>query len=238
MIIAGNNIGYGHKPIVACDLSLNHGGDLNQALKMIDGIAECGADSVKVQYYRTLDFCDKNHEQYKLFKDHEISLEFVKECYRRAKERNLIFGVTTTSKQGVKQVADYADYFKIASDMAAKTDMIDKMKGYPIPKIISTGHLSLENLKGIKSWLWLHCVSDYPCHDSKLWKIKHMQELGYLTGFSFHGTPDKLSDCIRAAEMGAVWVEVHFRSGNAVDWWALDAKKLKELCMALGAVND
>jgi sialic acid synthase SpsE len=46
-----------------------------------------------------------------------------------------------------------------------------------------------------------------------------------------------INDCIRATELGAVWVEVHFTLDQTLPgadhWWSLDPKELKQLVGAI-----
>ena len=50
--IADRPIGPGHPPYVIAELSANHNGNLDQALRIIDAAQEAGADAVKIQTYR------------------------------------------------------------------------------------------------------------------------------------------------------------------------------------------
>jgi sialic acid synthase SpsE len=69
--IAGHHIGPEHRPFIVAEMSGNHNGDLNRALKIVDIIARSGAQAVKLQTYTpdtiTVDsdrdefFVDKNH---------------------------------------------------------------------------------------------------------------------------------------------------------------------------------
>jgi N-acetylneuraminate synthase len=50
--IAGRPIGPGHPPCVSAELSANHNGKLDQALRIIDAAQQAGADAVKIRTYR------------------------------------------------------------------------------------------------------------------------------------------------------------------------------------------
>jgi len=249
--IAGQRIGWGYSPVIGCDLSLNHLGDINIALEMIDGIAKAGADACKVQYYRTEDFCTDRkrmvtykirgreivEKEYDFFKRHEIDLDFVRACRDRAWSHNLMFGVTTTSVEGVKEVADLANFFKIASDMVDKGAMISAMRETELPIILSTGHLNLNDIRRVahQNDLVLHCVSEYPCENPKLWKIRHLQEMGYITGYSSHTR--NIEDCIQAVNLGAVFIEKHFVLSKDMDApdveFSADPQELRALVEAV-----
>ena len=49
--IAGRRIGPDHPPYVISELSANHNGNLDAALRLIDAAAIAGADAVKIQTY-------------------------------------------------------------------------------------------------------------------------------------------------------------------------------------------
>ena len=261
--IGGRKIGYGYAPILSAELSISHGGHLRTALRMIDSAKENGADGVKLQFYKTEDFAEpdgemisyQQHQQehtlsaqlgaketvttsvYNLFKKNEISLDFVKACQQRAKEHQILFGVTTTSVQGVKEMADIGvDYFKVASDMFDKIPMIEQMKQYDIPMIVSTGHMEIRDiLKFNCGGLMLHCVSEYPAKNPKLWRLRAIPVYGYEVGYSHHSVG--ITDIIRATELGSVFNEFHFTLDKTLPgsdhWWSLDPSELKQLVKAI-----
>ena len=59
--INGREIGPGHKPYFIAELSSNHSGNINRALKLIEKTKECGADAVKLQTY-TADTITIDHD--------------------------------------------------------------------------------------------------------------------------------------------------------------------------------
>lgn len=173
---------------------------------------------------------------YSLFKRHEISLNFVKACQQRAKEHQLLFGVTTTSIDGVKEMAEIGvDYLKIASDQIGKNKMIDEMKKSEIPIIVSTGHIGLMDIDTWPNSLWLHCVSSYPADNPKLWRLKHMTHKFNNVGYSHHGT--NWREIVRATEIGSVWNEFHWtldKTNSGPDnWFSLDPSELSQLVKAI-----
>lgn len=266
--IGGRKVGWGQKPIISAELGLNYNNSLDTALEMIKSVAACGADAVKVQYFKADDFAEPgnrtiNYRQmselsgkfgwigditqylefvtenyYEFFKRNEISLDFVEACYRQAKKHGLIFGVTTTSTEGVREIAEanLTDYFKVASDMVGKTKMIEFMRETDLPAVLSTGQVDLsKEINHIYDDLVLHCVSEYPCKNPKLWKIRHMQEMGYNVGYSDH--TQGIKSAIRAMELGAIWVEKHFTLDRTMPgpdhWFSADPMELEKLCKAV-----
>jgi sialic acid synthase SpsE len=49
--IAGRKIGPLQPPYIVCELSADHKGSLERAIKMIEVAAETGADAIKIQTY-------------------------------------------------------------------------------------------------------------------------------------------------------------------------------------------
>lgn len=51
MEIAGRKIGPGFPPYVVAELSANHNGELDTALRLVEAAKHAGADAVKLQTY-------------------------------------------------------------------------------------------------------------------------------------------------------------------------------------------
>lgn len=149
-----------------------------------------------------------------LFTRCDIDIDFLKACRKRAKEHGLIFHVTTMNAERIPELVELGvDCFKVASDSIDNFEMISEMRrNWHIPVIISAGQSDLSQVEPerhvFRNTIMLHCVSSYPAREPQLWKLTHLQQLGYLAGYSDH--TEGIKSAIRATEMGAVWVEKHF----------------------------
>ena len=232
MIKVGNReVGYGYKPILSAELSINHLGNVGTALEIVDSAKRAGADAIKTQHYITEDFCtDKtatielNGEQvneYELFKSCELTLAEQRQIAKRTHEHGLIFHTTPTTVERIHEMNDYVDCWKISSDLFHCHELRQAAKDTGKPVIVSTGHVN--NLAALKddrpfADIYLHCVSQYPQEQVKGWKLKHLQEMFPYVGYSDHsGSADNI---VTATELGALWVEAHY----AIDRNCADAR--------------
>src|SRR4249919_3251168 len=98
--INGRQVGLGARPYVIAELSANHNGSLERALKLIDLAHASGVDAVKIQTYRpdtiTLD-CDAEdfvnrgglwdgRTLYELYEEAHLPWEWHEPLFRHARE--------------------------------------------------------------------------------------------------------------------------------------------------------
>jgi pseudaminic acid synthase len=238
--IDGRRIGRDYEPYVICEVSANHNGVLDKALKLIDAAAETGADAIKIQSYTpdtmTID-CDgpdfmiegglwDGRQLYDLYKEAQTPFEWHEALFARARQ----LGVTLFSTPFDETSADLlerleAPAYKIASFEAVDLPLIAHVARKGKPMIISTGMSNLGEIEeavrtardnGCEELILLHCVSSYPAPDgdSNIRTVPHLAEaFGCVSGLSDHTHGSAVS--VASIALGGSVIEKHFTMRRA-----------------------
>ncbi len=251
-------IGCGHPPYVVAELSANHNGSLERALRLVEVAAEAGAEAVKLQTYRadtmTID-CDAPDFQagglwsgkslYELYTWAQMPWEWHEPLFARARE----LGLTAFSSPFDASAVEYLERlavpaYKIASFELGDVALIGRAAATGKPLILSTGASDFGEIEeavaaaraaGCRELALLHCVSAYPAapDDYSLGVIADMaRRFDVPVGLSDHTTDD--ATAIAAAALGASIIEKHFTlsrdDGGPDDSFSLEPAALKKLC--------
>lgn len=242
--IDGRPIGAAHPPYIVAELSGNHGGRLETALRMIDAAREAGADAVKLQTYTadtlTID-CDgpgfllegglwKGRTLHDLYGEAHTPWEWHPALFDRA--RRLGLGVFSApfdhTAVDLLESLDCPAY-KIASFELNDLPLIRRAARSGRPMVLSTGMATLgETAEAVEAArgrgapvMLLHCVSGYPTpvEDCNLRTIPHLAEaFGVPVGLSDHTAGGAVAAA--AVALGASLIEKHFvlsRADGGVD---------------------
>lgn len=223
------------KIFIIAEAGVNHDGDIDKAIKLVEAAKESGCDAVKFQtfdadrlvcqntkkvQYQTLNDGAEG-DQYSMLKRLMLTNDEFLKLHKACNENKIEFLSTPYDPLSVK----FLDNLNVRIFKVASADIIDPILNHAIADtkkkvIISTGMSTLEEIKEClsiyRSYLkedicLLHCVSNYPCSDESL----NLRVIPYLkenfntsVGFSDH-TTNSISSSLAIA-MGSEVIEKHF----------------------------
>ncbi len=259
--IAGRPIGSKYTPYVIAELSANHNGKLETAMRIIEEAHKAGADAIKLQTY-TPDTITLNSDRddfkiegglwdgrtlYDLYQEAHMPWAWHKPLFDHAQKLGITIFSSPFDRTAIDMLEDLnAPAYKIASFEAIDLPLIQYAASTGKPMIISTGMADDEEIQeaidaaltgGCKALAILHCVSGYPAppQDYNLHTIPDMiQRFGLVTGLSDH-TLDNTT-AIASVALGAAIIEKHFtlsrNGGGPDDSFSLEPHELAHLCQA------
>lgn len=147
--------------VVIAEAGVNHNGDLNLGLKLIDAAAAAGSDFVKFQSFKaenlvteTAEKADyqkentgNNDSQFSMLKKLEMNLKMQNAFIERCKEKNIMFLSTPFDEEMADQLEEIVPLFKIPSGELTNLPFIEHLAKKKKPIILSTGMASLEEVK-------------------------------------------------------------------------------------------
>ena len=247
IVIDGVKIGPAHKPLVVAEISGNHNGDLQQALSIVDMVAESGAGAVKLQTY-TADTLTINatQPQFKISSEHPLwggstlydlysvaftPWEWHEKIFARAREHGLIPFSSPFDDTAVDLLEELdAPLYKIASLEIGDLALLRRVARTNKPIILSNGAATLADLdlavqtiraEGNEKIVVLACTSSYPASpaESNLRSIPIIRDaLDVHVGLSDHTLG--IGAAIAAVAFGAAVIEKHVtlsRSDGGID---------------------
>lgn len=224
------------KVYIIAEMSANHGGNIDNALKIVRHAAKAGADCLKIQTYTadsiTID-CDTEHFQihgglwdgYKLY-DLYIEAETPYEWHEQIKEECKACGIDFLSTPFDKGAVDFlesigCEAYKIASFELVDIPLIEYVASKGKPVIISCGMGSIDEIQdaldacyrnGNNQVVLLKCCSEYPAdwNDMHLANIQDMKNrFNVPVGLSDHSSGSTVA--VVATAIGACVIEKHVK---------------------------
>lgn len=259
MKINGRNIGIDFPPYIIAELSANHNGSLDTALKIIEQAKLCGADAIKLQTYKADTITLDSHNEefmirgglwdgqslFELYEKAHMPWEWHKPLFEYARKLDITMFSSPFDRTAVDLLEDLnAPAYKIASFEAIDLPLIKYVASTGKPMIISTGMADETEISeaiqaaydgGCKELVVLHCVSGYPApaEDYNLLTLQDMaKRFDVPVGLSDH-TLDNTT-AIASVVLGACVIEKHFtldrNGGGPDDSFSLEPKELQQLC--------
>ena len=225
-----------NKVLIIAEAGVNHNGDFDKAIQLIDVAADAGADFVKFQTFKAKNLASINAQkvvyqkentksegsQLEMLKRLEIPIDWYPKLLSRCKEKNINFLSTGFDIESIDLLDNMGQkLFKIPSGEITHKTLLRKIAQKNKPVIISTGMASMDEIKEaldifLKEGMSkekitiLHCTTAYPCPLSEvnLHAMKAIQkELGLKVGYSDHTLGIEVS--LAATALGASVIEKH-----------------------------
>ena len=222
--ISNLNLSKKSKTIIIAEIGINHEGNYEKCIKMINEANKAGANLIKLQIVDPNENYEKATSSYKIFSKSILPDEKIFRLYNYCKKKKInIFSTFDKKKfdffKKLKQPC-----YKISSSLFYDYYLIRDLLKMNKPVLISTGVADLEDIDLMVNLLkkdqnkkisLLHCRSLYPVDHTKLHlsRIKYISEkYNILSGYSDHTIGYKAS--ITAVNMGAKIIEKHFTLDN------------------------
>jgi pseudaminic acid synthase len=261
--LGARKIGQGQPAYIVAELSGNHNGDLERALKTIRAAAEAGADAIKLQTYTadtlTID-CERpdfvisgegpwaGRKLYDLYNEAHTPWEWHARLFAEAKAHGIEIFSTPFDETAVQLLESLgAPAYKVASFELIDDALLRAVGATGKPVIVSTGMASLEEIAhavavlqkaGCREIVILRCTSSYPAPDESmnLSTIRVLEQaFGCPVGLSDHSTGTVAP--VVAVTLGACFIEKHFtlsRADGGVDsHFSLEPAEFREMVDAV-----
>ena len=192
---------------VIAEAGVNHNGNFQIAMDLVNAARECGADAVKFQIFKKeiLPECHLSHDDFR---------ELKKYCDTQ--------GITFLATPFDYGSADFLNElgvpaFKIASGFLDKIPFLKHVASFKKPMIVSTGMADASKIQefllkfSYRDIVLMHCISGYPPEPAEI-NLHAMKSWSGLIGFSDHTLGAHIA--LAAVTLGACIVEKHITLDN------------------------
>lgn len=235
-------VGPAYPPLIIAELSGNHNGSLEQALKLVEEAAKAGVRAIKLQTYTpdTITLNVKREEflisepsslwkgrnLYDLYREAHMPWEWHEPIFKKCRQ----LGLTAFSTPFDETAVDFLETldvpcYKIASPEIVDLPLIRKTAATGKPLIISTGGSTLAEIgeavetarnSGCRELILLKCTAAYPANpaDVHLRTLAHLAScFDTLVGLSDHTLG--LGVPIASVALGCCVIEKHLTLSRA-----------------------
>lgn len=227
--IGDRPVGAGHPAYVTGEIGINHNGEVENALKLIDVAVAAGCDAVKFQK-RTPEICTPR-DQWDIerdtpwgrmtYIDYRHRVEFSHDEYARidayCKEKGIAWFASPWDTEAVDFLEQFdVPAYKVASASLTDDELLTKLRDTGRTVILSTGMSTPEQIAhavevlGTDNLIICHATSTYPAkaEELNLRVINTLQEQ-YDVPIGYSGHETGLQTTVAAVTLGAAFVERH-----------------------------
>ncbi|MBX7051155.1 MAG: N-acetylneuraminate synthase [Flavobacteriales bacterium] len=227
------------KTIVIAEAGVNHNGDINKALEMVDVAARCGADYIKFQTFKTEKLVspdakraeyqqrnmagDTSTSQFELLKKLELSEEDHRRLIDYCNQKQIRFLSTAFDLESLDFLQKLGlDLIKIPSGEITNLPYLRKIGHMNTHVVVSTGMCVMQEISDAISILVeagtkkenivvLHCTTDYPTAMQDV-NLNAMLQIADELGVSIGYSDHTLGIevPVAAVALGAKVIEKHF----------------------------
>lgn len=234
--LGSNFVGPEHPPLMIAEISANHGGSLDRALKIVQAAADNGAHAIKLQTFTAGTLTIDSHKPdffindevslwhgrrlWELYEEAETPWEWHAPLFEAARKR----GMACISSAFDQSSLDFliklgVDAIKIASFELVHIPLIEGAAKSGVPVILSTGMASVDEIEdavaalrtnGCEQFILFRCTSAYPSEekDTNAVSIVDMQDrFSCQVGLSDHSL--RPYSTYAAVGLGATIIEKH-----------------------------
>ncbi|CAN5925699.1 hypothetical protein BH11MYX4_BH11MYX4_36990 [soil metagenome] len=264
--IGGVRVGHGHPVFIIAELSANHGGKLDVALKTIETAAKLGANAIKIQTYTPDTLTLKSSAAHFVVKTsnewagrtlHDLYAEAMTpwEWHAELKACAEACGIPLFSTPFDPTAVEFLEQLNVPAHKIASFELVDltlvehvARRGKPM--ILSTGMASLGEIEaavavcravGNDRLALLRCVSAYPARPEamNLQSFEVLKGFGTIVGLSDHTRDNTVA--IASVALGAKIIEKHFildrKMGGPDAFFSLEPDDLEGLVKEVRAAE-
>ena len=225
-----------NKILIIAEAGVNHNGDIDLAMKLIDLAADAGANYVKFQTFNSNDLLthkaekaeyqskltNANQSQYDMLKELELNKKDHAALIHHCKKRNIGFLSSPFDIESIDFLNSLnIDFIKIPSGEITNYPYIEKIGSLNKKVLLSTGMSNLDDINNALNLLTksgtdkknitiLHCNTEYPTpnEDVNILALKTIKkEFKTKIGYSDHTLGFEAS--IAAIALGSTVIEKH-----------------------------
>lgn len=219
-----------HKPFIVAEIGNNHEGSVISALKLIKSAKDSGADAVKFQIFNPLKYSSpKDKDRIRQLNKFVLKKKDIIRLKKECDKLKITFFATPFDTDSAKFLNGIQNFFKISSGDNNFNELLETVRSFKKPVIISTGLLDFSEIKKVVKYFRelnyykkkeniciMHCVSAYPASNIRI----NLNSIPFLkkklpnvtVGYSDHTMGYKVS-CLSYA-LGAEIIEKHFTLSN------------------------
>ena len=238
--IGRHPVGPGNPVYVIAEIGINHNGDLDLALQLIDAAVDAGCDAVKFQK-RTPKLCVPPDQRDVMrdtpwgritYLDYRYQVEFDEDGYSAIDDHCRSAGIDWMASCWDEPSIDFIEQFappahKVASATITDHSLLKRLDGTGRPVILSTGMSTMAEVRAAVGiidpgrLLLAHSTSSYPCHPEEL-NLSMIPALNeeFPCPIGYSGHEVGLQTTVAAVALGATFVERHLTLDRAM--WGSD----------------